>query len=41
MVLRDKVKKLINANAKTSQKKTGEVVAIAMGLMKNRTKKRV
>lgn len=41
VVLRDKVKKLINANAKTSQKKTGEVVAVAMGLMKKRTKKRV
>ncbi len=36
VVLRDKVKKLLNANAKTAKRKTGELVAVALGLSKKR-----
>ncbi len=38
--LRDKVKKLLLANAKTTKKKTGEVVAVAMGLLKKKQPKK-
>jgi hypothetical protein len=36
VALRDKVKKLLNANAKTAKRKTGELVAVALGLSKKR-----
>jgi ParB-like nuclease domain len=40
VVLRDKVKKLLNENAKTAKRKTGELVAVALGIAKKPAKKR-
>ena len=36
VTLRDKVKKLLGENAKTTKKKTGEVVAVALGIAKKK-----
>jgi ParB-like chromosome segregation protein Spo0J len=40
VTLRDKVKKLLIENAKTSKKKTGELVAVALGLSKKKLPKK-
>jgi hypothetical protein len=36
VALRDKVKKLLNENSKTAKRKTGELVAVALGLLKKK-----
>jgi hypothetical protein len=40
VVLRDRVKKLLNENAKTAKQKTGQLVAVALGLVKKRVPKK-
>ena len=41
VMLRDKVKKVLGENAKTTKKKTGELVAVAMGLVKRKTSAKI
>ena len=40
VALRDKVKKLLSANAKTTKQMTGQLVAVALGLSKKKPSKK-